>query len=178
MVYHRMATSKQTFETHLSRLYSNLMTSYTGLVEVTANVKRHHSNQYKHRCIRVSNRWATISKSTHLVLRLLLVRQEHLLEPLVRNRQTVRVSHVHHSLEEAALLRSAMVEEDQRVLNGDNAIIHALDKSAQSSLSSHQDHRAKLTFSSNSRQFGWSMTPVSTRENFFCAFFSKSSTLS
>jgi hypothetical protein len=36
------------------------------------------------------------------------------------------VSHVHHTLEETSFLGTTMVKQDQRVLNGHNAVINAL----------------------------------------------------
>lgn len=71
------------------------------------------------------NRFTGASR-TSLVLERLLVGRKNLLQPLVGNGQTVRITHVHQALEETTFLGTTMVEHDQRVLHRDNTIVNTL----------------------------------------------------
>lgn len=61
-----------------------------------------------------------------LILDLLLVRRQHVLQPLVSDWQTMRVPHVHQTVEESTFLGTTVVEKDQRVLDRHNTVVDAL----------------------------------------------------
>lgn len=65
----------------------------------------------------------------NLVLHFLRIGRQQVLEPLVRDRQTVRVSHMHRALEETTFFRSTVIEENQTILDRHDTVIDTLDKS-------------------------------------------------